>query len=77
MIKSKSEYKNFYKSDLISTGIYGKKWYNRISDPRFKFYRSLRYTEYYYNCKNKFYHKLIKVTSCYQLFFINFQICNF
>ena len=72
MIKSKNEYKEFYKSDLISTGIYNKKWYNRICDPRFKFYRSLRYTEYYYNCKNKFYHKLIKK----MLMIRHIRLCN-
>ena len=60
MIKSKKEYKEYYKQDLLVTGIYNKKWYNRIFDRRFKFYKSLRYTEYYYNCKNKPYHRLFK-----------------
>lgn len=60
MITNKREYKEYYKEDLIQTGIYNKKWYNRITDRRFKFYKSLRYTEYYCNCKKGPFSKLIK-----------------
>ena len=57
MIRSKSEYKEYYLCDLRKTGIINKKWYNRLTDRRFKFYKALRFTEYYNNCKNKWYHK--------------------
>lgn len=60
MIKSKQEYKEYYMQDLKQTGLLDKKWYNRLSDRRFKFYKSLRYTEYYYNCKHNFFNKIIK-----------------
>ena len=60
MIRSKSEYKEYYLCDLRKTGIINKKWYNRLTDRRFKFYKALRFTEYYNNCKNKWYHKIPK-----------------
>lgn len=58
MIMSKKEYREYYLCDLKQTGILNVKFYNRISDPRFKFYRLLRYTEYRFNCKRKLYNKL-------------------
>lgn len=60
MIQSKKDYKEYYYHDLKQTGILGRKWYNRITDRRFKFYKALRFTEYYNNCKNKWYHKIPK-----------------
>ena len=60
MIRSKDEYREYYLCDLKQTGIYNKKWYNRFVDRRFKFYKALRYTEYYNNCKTKWYHKIPK-----------------
>jgi len=53
MIKNKKDYKDYYLSDLKSTGIYGMSFINRLFDRRFRFYKSLRKCEYYYNCKNK------------------------
>lgn len=60
MIQSKKDYKEYYYHDLKQTGILEKKWYNRFTDRRFKFYKALRFTEYYTNCKNKWYHKIPK-----------------
>ena len=51
MIQSKKQYKEYYMQDLKQSGLLNKKWYERLIDRRFKFYKSLRYTEYYYNCK--------------------------
>lgn len=63
MIKSRSDYKKYLKKDLIQTGIYGKKIYCRLTDPRYKLYKLLRYTEYRYNCKTKFYNKIFNKLS--------------
>lgn len=60
MIQSKKEYKEYYLQDLKQSGLLNRKWYNKIADRRFKFYKSLRYTEYYYNCKHGGIHKIIK-----------------
>lgn len=60
MINNKKDYKEYYRQDLIHTGIINKKWYYRIIDCRFHFYKVLRYTEYYNNCKNKWYHRIPK-----------------
>ena len=60
MITSKKDYKEYYFQDLKQSDLLGKKWYERITERRFKFYKALRYTEYYYNCKNKFFHKIPK-----------------
>ncbi len=59
MIKSKKDYKEYLKADLIASGIDGMKWFNRICDRRFKFYKSLRKSEYYINCKKGVFGKLI------------------
>ncbi len=61
MINSKIDYKEYYFQDLRSTGIYSYRWsiVHRIKDRRFKFYKSLRKTEYYTNCKNYGIFKLI------------------
>lgn len=60
MIKCKKDYKEYLKQDLKQTGIIDMKWYNKLNDRRFKFYKSLRYTEYYYNCKKGFISRFIK-----------------
>lgn len=52
MIKSKSEYREFYKEDLKMTHILNGSIFRRITDRRYKFYRSLRLTEYYTNCRH-------------------------
>lgn len=54
MIHSKLDYKNFLEEDLKRTGLnntFKVKWF----DKRYKFYKSLRKTEYFTNCKNKFF----------------------
>ncbi len=58
MIMSKSDYKYYLKRDLISTGIHDIKWYNSIGEYRIKFYKSLRKSEYWLNCRNKGFGKL-------------------
>lgn len=51
MIKSKKDYIEYYKADLISTGIDGKGIIYRLLDKRFGFYKMLRKAEYYTNCR--------------------------
>ncbi|MBK5253007.1 MAG: serine acetyltransferase [Peptostreptococcaceae bacterium] len=51
MIKSKNDYKYYLKCDLESSGIKNFRIIDRIFERRFKFYKSLRLTEYYTNCK--------------------------
>ena len=72
MIQSKKEYKEYYLQDLKQSGLLDKKWYNRIADRRFKFYKRLRYTEYYYNCKNGIFQKFIKKI----LMIRHLRLCN-
>ena len=60
MIQSKKQYKEYYMQDLKQSGLLNKKWYERLIDRRFKFYKSLRYTEYYYNCKKSFLSKILR-----------------
>ena len=53
MITSKSDYKQYLKEDLIASELYSHR-HNllyRLTDKRFKFYKSLRLTEYYTNCQ--------------------------
>lgn len=60
MIHSKAEYKEYYIADCKATGIYKNR--NRLSerlkDRRFHFYKMLRKTEYYTNCRQDFYGKV-------------------
>lgn len=51
MICSKEEYKYYLKTDLQMTGISNSRLIYRFKDRRFKFYKSLRLTEYYSNCR--------------------------
>lgn len=60
MIQSRDDYKSYYLQDLKQTGLLGKPWYQKFIDRRFKFYKSLRYTEYYCNCKKGVLAKIIK-----------------
>jgi serine O-acetyltransferase len=55
LIKNKFEYKHYYESDLKATGLFGKGFLNRILDRRFGFYKSLRLTEYYTNCRKDYF----------------------
>lgn len=54
MIQSKKDYKYYLKCDYKATGIYNYSFKDRIREPRFKFYKSLRLTEYYTNCRKDF-----------------------
>lgn len=72
MIQNKKDYREYLKQDLKQTGILNKKWYNRLTDKRFKFYKSLRRAEYYHNCKRSF---IGRVKS--KLFMIShLRLCN-
>lgn len=55
MIKNKFDCKYYYECDLKATGIYGQGFIKRILDRRFRFYKSLRITEYYTNCRKDFF----------------------
>lgn len=50
MIKSYKDYKQFYNNDLLMTGIRNRSLLYHFVDRRFKFYKSLRFTEYITNC---------------------------
>lgn len=50
MIKSWKECKSYYISDLRSSGIYKRSFLYKFKDRRYKFYRSLRFTEFIVNC---------------------------
>ena len=50
MIKSKEDYKEYFRADLAYTGIENN-FKTRIKDRRIKFYKLLRKTEYYSNCR--------------------------
>lgn len=51
MIASKKEYKEYYITDLKCTGIYPATLRRCIKDRRIRFYKMLRKTEYYTNCR--------------------------
>ncbi len=51
MIESWKDYKEYYIEDLRSTGIIGRSIFHRLKDRRYRFYKSLRLTEYFVNCK--------------------------
>ena len=51
MIQSKADYKDFLQEDIARTGL-NLCIKTKIFDRRYKFYKSLRKTEYYTNCKN-------------------------
>lgn len=51
MIKSKTDYHFYLQEDLRKTGIDSLKLKTRVLDRRYKFYKSLRLTEYYTNCR--------------------------
>jgi len=50
MIHSWNDYKRYYHADLKSTGINNRSIFYRLKDRRYKFYKSLRLTEYIINC---------------------------
>ena len=53
MINSKADYKVWYIADCKATGIYHSRYslLMRIKEKRYKFYKLLRKTEYYTNCR--------------------------
>ena len=72
MISSYREYKEYYKNDLLMTGILHRSIFNDLVDRRFRFYRSLRYTEYVMNCHPNLLFGVIK-----KIFIIrHLRICN-
>lgn len=72
MIQSKKEYKEYLKQDLRQSGLLNKKWIDRLYDKRYKFYKSLRKTEYYYNCKHTWFGKIIRKI----LYIRHIRLCN-
>lgn len=54
MIASKEDYKEYYEADLKATGIYPVTIVRRLKDRRVHFYKLLRKTEYYTNCRKDF-----------------------
>lgn len=50
MVDSYKKYVEYYKADLKMTGISERSFFFRFKDRRFKFYKSLRFTEYIINC---------------------------
>lgn len=50
MITSKQDYKDYYRNDLMMTGILHRSLLYHLVDRRYRFYKSLRYTEYITNC---------------------------
>lgn len=52
MIKSRADYKKYLEADLYQSNMVNRKRIIlRLTDHRYKFYKSLRKTEYYLNCK--------------------------
>lgn len=49
MILNETDYRYYYKCDLIASGIKEQSFKNRILDRRYRFYRSLRRAEYFTN----------------------------
>lgn len=60
MIQNKKELKEYYRQDLRQSELLNKPLYYRLLDRRYKFYKTLRRTEYYCNCKRGPINGLIK-----------------
>ncbi len=60
MIQNRNDYKEYFKEDLRATGL-KKSLRVILFDRRYKFYKYLRLAEYYTNCKNGFFAKLIRL----------------
>lgn len=60
MIQNKKELKEYYRQDLRQSELLNKPFYYRLLDRRYKFYKTLRRTEYYCNCKRGPINGLIK-----------------
>ena len=72
MIKTKKEYKEYLIADLKASDLYKTKFVKRFYDNRYKFYKSLRLTEYYYNRKQTLFVKIIKKL----LYIRHIRLCN-
>ena len=59
MIKSKKDYREYLIEDMKATNIYHLSIIKKIFDRRYKYYHSLRKTEYYCNCKKTYLGKVI------------------
>lgn len=59
MISNKQEYYDFLHSDMVMSHIVNYPFGKRLLDRRFKFYKSLRLTEYYTNCRKDIVGKII------------------
>lgn len=57
MILSKEDYTEYYETDIKATGLENN-LITRIRDKRIKFYKMLRKTEYYTNCRHDFFGKI-------------------
>ncbi len=71
MIKSKQDLLYYLEADRIALGVNGKKPHlisRYESDIIWKFLRTLRFTEYYHNCKQKGFNKIIYKLWQYRLF---------
>ncbi len=72
MIKTRKEYKEYLIADLKASDLYKAKFVKKFYDNRYKFYKSLRLTEYYYNRKQNVFVKIIK-----KLLYIRpIKLCN-
>ena len=72
MIRTREDYKEYLKADLKASDMYNTKFIKRIYDNRYKFYKSLRLTEYYYNRKQNIFTKIIKKL----LYIRHVRLCN-
>lgn len=72
MIRTKKEYKEYLIADLKASDLYKIKFAKRFYDNRYKFYKSLRLTEYYYNRKQNPFIKIIKKL----LYIRHIRLCN-
>lgn len=72
MVRSKKDYKEYLETDLKASGLDKCCFIRRFYDNRYKFYKSLRLTEYYYNRKQNLVIKIIKKL----LYIKHVRLCN-
>lgn len=58
MITSRKDYKEYLAEDIKRTGL-DNSLKSKLIDRRYKFYKSLRLTEYYTNCSKSFFNKML------------------
>jgi Serine acetyltransferase len=61
MIQSWKDFKEYYIQDLRATGLDKRSLLHRLKDRRYRFYKSLRFTEYIINCRPGFKQVLAKI----------------